>query len=342
MKGSLSPKYSVFFKLYFALGLMFFVIFIGTSGYMMVEEWTFLESLYMTIITVSTVGFQEVRPLSDFGRLFTAILIISSLGVFGFAITSITTYIVSGEMKDYFLKYKGMSKVAKLENHVVICGYGRVGQKAVEVLLFHKKKFVIIEKSSKIIEENQDNKDLLFLEGEATMDDVLSKSGIEKASSMIIALPNDADNLFVVVSARELNKRIKIISRASNPSTVKKLKIAGADNVIMPDTVGGSHMASLVLTPDVMEFLDMIRVDGVGESNLEEVSFDSLQENFKFNTIGDLNAYDITGCKIVGYKSVLGEYIINPSKETKVEKGSKLFALGNTVQINNLKELINQ
>lgn len=342
MKKVVKYKYSVFFRLYFALALLFFVIFIGTSGYMLVEEWTFLESLYMTIITVSTVGFQEVHPLSDFGRLFTAILIVSSLGIFGFAITSITTYIVSGEMKDYFIKYKGMSKINKLEGHVIICGFGRVGQKAAEVLLFHNKSFVIIEKSTKIIEENQEDKDLLFLEGEATMDDVLSKAGIEKASSVIIALPNDADNLFVVVSARELNKKLKIISRASNPSSVKKLKIAGANNVIMPDTVGGSHMASLVITPDVMEFLDMIRVDGHGESNLEEVAFDTLKDNFRFNTIGDLNAYDITGCKVVGYKSVSGEYIINPSKETRVEKGSKLFALGSSDQINNLKQLINQ
>ena len=146
-------------------------------------------------------------------------------------------------------------------------------------------------------------------------------------------MPNDADNIYVVLAAKELNPNLRIISRASKASSVKKLKIAGADHVIMPDTVGGSHMASLVVTPDVQEFIDNIAITGAANVNLEEVPFSSMPEDFKYLTISELRDKKISGCNIIGYKTPAGDFVVNPDPELKIIPDSKLFVLGTPDQI---------
>ncbi len=307
---------------------------------MLVEGYTLSEAFYMTILTVSTVGFNEVHPLSEFGRIFTSFLIITSFGTFAYAITAITTYLVGGEYKKYFKEYKLHREVEKISGHVIICGYGRVGRQAVADLSFHNKSFVILEQKESIIHELSVKKRFLYLDGDATLDENLKKAGIKRATALITTLPKDSDNLFVVLTAREINPHLTIISRASQSPTVKKLKIAGADNVIMPDKVGGSHMASLVVTPDVVEFLDHMSFQGSADINLEEISFNELPEDFKNKTIGELNARQQTGCNIIGFRAANGEYIINPSADVEVVPNSKLFVLGDPSQINKLNELL--
>ena len=179
----------------------------------------------------------------------------------------------------------------------------------------------------------------MFVKGDATDDFTLVKAGIKNAVALITALPKDADNLFVVLSARELNPKLKIISRASSYSSMRKLRIAGADNVIMPDTVGGAHMASLVVNPDVMEFLDLIKVSGKAAVNLEEIDFQELPENLQNCTIKTLREKAMTGCNVIGFKSRSGDYMINPSDETSIVPGSKLFVLGNPEQIKELNQI---
>jgi voltage-gated potassium channel len=299
---------------------------------MAVEGWTLIESFYMTIITISTVGFKEVHDLTTGGRLFTGLLIMGSFGTFAYAVRAISTYVFSGEYKKYLSEYKAMNKVDKLSNHTIICGYGRVGRQAASGLSDYKNSYVVIE-NDKLRLENFQSTGIHYVEGDATIDDVMVKAGIERASAIITCLPSDADNLFVVLTAREMNKKIKIISRASNSTSVRKLKVAGANNVIMPDAVGGAHMASLVVTPDVMEFFDQIKIPGDDTVNLEEISFSDLDQEFKFKSIGELNAKKMTGCNIIGFKTAEDEYIINPSYDTVVAPNTKLFVLGNTEQI---------
>lgn len=326
-----------FKKLYYALGLILLIVLTGTIGYMLVEDWSAFDAFYMTIITVTTVGFNEVNELSDFGKIFTSMLIITSFGTFAYAISAVTTYVIGGEYVKYYKEFKMSKNLEKLSEHTIVCGYGRVGNQAAHDLKFYKKDFLVIERDFEIVEDK--NAENVFIKGDATDDQILVKAGIKKAIALITALPKDADNLFVVLSARELNPKLKIISRASSYSSMRKLRIAGADNVIMPDTVGGAHMASLVVNPDVMEFLDLIKVSGKAAVNLEEIDFKELPEHLKFCTVGTLKQRSFAGCNVIGYKSKDGDYTINPSDDTDILPGSKLFVLGNPDQINELNNV---
>ena len=168
------------------------------------------------------------------------------------------------------------------------------------------------------------------------------KAGVEKANGIIACLPSDADNLFIVISSKELNPKIKVISRASNSSTIKKLKTAGAENVIMPDKIGGEHMASLLITPDLVEFIDNIVLEGTKKINVLEIYTDKLSKEFIGKKLEELKIFPKTGCKIVGYKDVYGEYIINPDESKLIEPNSCIFILGQPHQIENLQYIYPQ
>lgn len=307
----------------------------GTIGYMIIESWTFINAFYMTIITISTVGFGEVHELTSYGKLFTSFLIISSFGTFAYAITSITTYMVGGEYKKYFKEYKTMKELRKMKDHVIICGFGRVGKQAAEDLIAHNNKFIVIERNQETIDENQ-NEDIFFLKGDSTNDETLEQACIRNAKAVITCLPKDAENIYVVLAAREFKSDMIIVSRASYQSAVSKLRMAGANNVIMPDSIGGSHMASLIANPDVMEFLDIIRVQGDQGCNIESIAHSELPISLQDKTIKELEAKKITGVTIIGYRAPNGSYIVNPPIDTIVVPDSKLFVLGNPEQIKNL------
>ena len=339
MKALSLFSYHHFSKIYIALILIFLIVLIGIVGFMSIEKFSLLDAFYMTIITVATVGFQEVHPLSESGRLFTAILIITSFGTFAYAITSISQYVLDGEFNRYFKNYRVNTVIQKLENHIIICGYGRNGKQAAQVLKNSSQKFVVIEKSTELYSKFSPTNIDLFVEGDATQDEILIKAGIEKAKALITTLPIDADNLFIVLSARAINPKLTIISRASDDNSDKKLKIAGATNVIMPDKIGGAHMASLVMKPDVIEFVDFITGQGGDNIKLEEITFENLPEEFKNKSIRELEIRNKSGANIIGFKTEAGEYIINPSPDTKMIHDAKLFVLGTNEQIKKLKEL---
>lgn len=331
-----TPFYSNIYikRLANAVLMLISVIMIGTIGFEMLEEdYTFIDAFYMTIITVSTVGFREIHPLSDIGKLFTSGLIISSFGIFAYSVTSITSYILTGEYRKRFIENKMLNDIQKLRDHVIVCGYGRVGQKAVYDLIAHDQKVLVIERDPTIIERLSQEKGLFYMLGDATNEDQLELANIKNSKALITTLPSDSENLFVVLTAKEMNSELLIISRSSNPRNEKKLKIAGAENVIMPDTLGGTHMASLVVTPDVIEFLDHISIQGAAEVNLEEVSFSDVPMELKNLTIKELDARNKLGVNIIGYKNNKGDYTINPSPDTRLETDSKLFVLGTKRQI---------
>ena len=334
-------RFQFFSKIYFAVVFIAIVLILGIFGFIYIENYTLSEAFYMTVITLSTVGFQEVRELSSTGRLFTTFLIITSFGTFAYAVSVLTTYIVSGELNLYFKDYKVKQEVKNLTNHIIVCGYGRNGSQAVKKLELHNQKFVVIDNNPRSIEELRNTKNYLFIYGDATLDETLEEAGISKAKALISSLSSDADNLYVVLSARQKNKNLTIISRASYDESYKKLKIAGANNVIMPDKLGGAHMASLVTTPDVVEFLDNISLEGSTDVNLEEISYDNLPDELRGKTIKDLNTRYKTGCSIIGFKTSNGKYVINPNADTKLLPNSKLFVLGNSIQITNLHNILN-
>lgn len=307
---------------------------------MIIEGFGLLDALYMTVITVGTVGFMEVHPLTEAGRLFTIFLIITGFGTFAYAITSFTTYMMDGEFRQYYRFLKVVKEIEKLSGHVIICGYGRNGRQAAHVLKKHNQRFVVVEQKKDVVETLNHRYSHLVLEGDATQDEVLLKAGVERAVALITTLPIDADNVFIVLTARALNKKLTIISRASDDNSDRKLKTAGADNVIMPDKIGGAHMASLVLKPDVIEFIDYITGQGGPEINLEEITFENLPQHLRNKTIRDLEIRNKSGANIVGFKTASGEYVINPAPDTQLIPDGKLFVLGTPDQIGKLRELL--
>jgi len=322
-------------KIYIALVLLAVVITIGVLGFRIIADHTWIEALYMTVITMTTVGFGEVQPLDDNARLFTIFLITTSVAIFAYSVSVITEYIISKNDPKRVFHKKIQKMIDQLENHIIIVGYGRNGKQAAAKLMAYDKSFIIIEKNDAIIERYQSD-ELLFLKGNATEDEVLEEAGIKRATCLICTLPEDADNLFIVLSARQINKNLKIISRASQETSYKKIRLAGADNVIMPDRIGGDHMASLVVVPDLIEFLDNLSIIGKKSINIEEVSFEDMFDDNEQRTIRMIDMRSKTGCTIIGYKSPDGEYVVNPEADTALTPGSKIVVLGRPEQVNRL------
>ncbi|WP_369820308.1 TrkA family potassium uptake protein [Tenacibaculum sp. SG-28] len=245
-----------------AIFFTFLILSIGVFGYCVLFDYSFIDGLYMTIITVTTIGFGEVHPFGAGEKIFTIGLILSSLFIFGYVVSAFSEYLISGRFFKQLKIKKVQKKIETLKGHTIVCGYGRNGRQAIAKLTGYKKDAVVIEIDKKLISVLDEDR-VLNVEGDATLDATLLKAGIRNADSLITVLPSDADNLFVVLTAKQLNASCKIISRASKETSNSKLKIAGADNVIMPDKLGGAHMALLVVTPDVIEFVDRLTIEAI-------------------------------------------------------------------------------
>jgi len=314
------------------------IIAIGTIGYMWLSNYNFIDALYMTVITVTTVGFGELQPFSPEEKIFTIFLILTSILIFGYAVSAFSEYLVSGKFFEHFKQRRVEKQIGHLKGHTIVCGFGRNGRQAILKLGNYNKKFVVVEKKKETI-AILDAQGILNIEGDATLDETLQSAGIEKAAFLITALPSDADNLFVVLTASQLNKDCVIISRAEKESSYKKLKFAGAKNVIMPDKLGGDHMASLVTTPDVIEFVDRLTIEGETTANLEEIAVNDLPKKYMNKTILDLDLRKQTGCTVIGFRNPNKEYIINPEANIKLIADSQLIVLGRPEQILKLREI---
>lgn len=313
------------------------VLLFGILGYRYVSDYSWIDAFYMTIITITTVGFSEVRPMDIEGKIFTVILIVSSVFIFAFGLSVITEYILSRNSLQILKKKKVRNTIKSLKDHVIVCGFGRNGMQAGERLKAYNRPFVVIERNKEIIEKYED--EVLFVEGDANEDEVLNQAGIDRAQYLIAALPDDAANLFVVLTARQLNKDLFIISRASQVASQKKLTLGGANKVIMPDKIGGDHMASLVVMPDLITFMDKLSMEGRHTTNLEEVAIEDFADQVDCNSLRDLDLRRKTGCTIIGYIDPDGKYIINPEADMQLQPKSKVIVLGRPEQIQKLNEM---
>jgi voltage-gated potassium channel len=327
-------------KIYTALVLLLVLTGIGVVGYRYISGLSWIDSVYMTVITITTVGFGEVQPLGTPAKIFTIFLILTSVVILGYAISIITEYILSrNNFED--IKQRNMQKrIDSMQDHIIICGYGRNGKQAAKKLTAYNKPFVIIDSDKDLVEKFQED-EFPYVFGNANEDETLLEAGIERASTLISALPSDADNLFVVLSARQINDKMTIISRASQETSYNKLKLAGANNVILPDRIGGDHMASLVVIPDLVEFIDNLGIVGKRNINVEEVKIEQLYNAKQPKTIKDLDLRKKTGCTVIGFKDAKGEYIVNPEANTKLVPGSKIIVLGRPEQIKRLNSEYN-
>ncbi len=326
----------------FALILMFVVIGVGTLGYMQInEEYSLIDALYMTVITISTVGFKEVHDLTDNGKVFTILLILTSFGIFGYIVSAVTRFILDGVFRRNLKDYRVARKIEKLSGHVIVCGFGRNGRQASLELLEHGEEVVVIDSKESSIDKIRMVPELLFIQGDATLEEVLTSASIANAKALITAIPDDAANVYVCLTARELSPNIRIISRSSKLQSDNKLKRAGANNVIMPDLLGGQQMAKLVAQPDVIEFVDKILLQSIKDVSLMEVSCSNLASCFVGKSILDLNVRNVSGANIIGLKDDAGNYVYNPSPHIILNQKLQLFVLGDSNQLARLNTLLN-
>jgi voltage-gated potassium channel len=325
-------------KLIVAISLLFFMLFVGVVGFKLSMSLSWVDALYMTVITITTVGYREISEPSQEAKLFIVFFILISVIVVGYAFSAITEYLLSSNSLAKIRMKRKLKYLKSMENHIIVCGYGRNGKQAAHRLQNYNRELIIIEKNQQVIDDALLDGEH-FYRGNANEDEVLINVGIERASTLITALPEDADNLFVVLSARQLNKNLKIISRASEESSYQKLKLAGADNVILPDKIGGQHMASLVVSPDLIEFWDNLSYGGSEGVNLEQISFEQMFDGQRNCTIIDLNLRKKTGCTIIGYKAPDGNYTVNPDPKLQLLPGSKIIVVGNAQQIAKLQKV---
>jgi len=327
-------------KLWIALTLFFGSLIIGTLGFTLIENYRLDEAFYMAVITFSTVGFQEVHPLSAHGRIFTGVYIVINLGIFAYVISVFTTYLFEGELRKAFHNFLIGREVKKMKNHIIICGFGRNGNKTAEVLYAEGKKFVVVESNQEAINSQAINRNYQFVQGDATQDETLLEAGIIKANTIITALPRDTDNVFITLTAKQLNPNIMVISRASEVLSEKKLYLAGANHVIMPDTLGGIHMAQLITKPYVIELLDMLNGIAAGnDSVLEEVCFTDLREEMKNKSLKELDIRNITGVSIIAYKNGVDNFKFNPGPDKVVGQKDVLILLGKHENIKKFREV---
>lgn len=322
-------------KLLLSLFLIVLVISFGTLGYMFIEGWDLVDSLYMTIITLASVGYKEVHDLSLNGKMFTIILIIGGVGTVAYALTAGARIILEGELQDVFGRRRLEKKIRELKDHYIICGYGRMGKIICRELREKDQKFIVIEKNPELA---PDKEDILLIRGDATKDEVLNEARIEKARGLISVLPTDAENLFVVLSARGMNTGLSIVARAGEEGSDKKLLRAGADKVVSPYHIGGLRIAHTVLKPAVVDFIEFATKSGNIDLQMEEIK---IQESSKLaeTTLEECGIGRELGIIIVGIKQADGNLRFNPTFRSAIKAGDTLIALGEISKLKILEDM---
>lgn len=323
-------------RIVWAIGILTGVFFVGTAGYMLIEGWNFLDALYMTTITVGTVGFGEVHPLSPGGRLFTIWLIIAGVGALAFAFGQLVDFVLEGRIQEMLEGRRMGRRLESLTGHTVVAGFGRVGSVVARSLAEEGAQFVVIDladESETIAREA----DWLFVRGDATEEETLEQAGIARAGSLVTCLSADAENLFVTVTARALNPELFIVARSSHESTEAKLLKAGANRTITPNVIGGRRMASMVLHPTVSDYLDIVSSGAGVEFRLQEIQLE-VDSCFVGRTIADARIREITGAQVVAILRADGTVDANPSASSLLVAQERLVVLGTADQVAVLAE----
>jgi voltage-gated potassium channel len=322
-------------RVFLVVSLLTVVVTIGTAGYMVLEGWNVIDSLYMTVITLASVGYKEVHDLSSTGRVFTIILIIGGIGTVIFALDAGAKIILEGELQQVFGRRRLERKIKELKNHYIVCGYGRMGKIICRELREKHIRFVVAEKSPDILREDEDT---LIFEGDATKDEVLRELGIERAKGLISVLPTDAENLFVVLSARGLNPGLMIVARAGEEGSEQKLLRAGADKVVSPYHIGGLRIAHTVLKPAVVDFIEFATKSGNIDLQMEEVK---IEESSRLigRSLDECGIGRDLGIIIVAIKKADGEMKFNPTFRSTIKAGDTLIALGEISKLKHLEDI---
>lgn len=319
----------------YAIALAVGVFAFGTLGFMFIMRWSLLDSMYMTMITLTTVGFSEVHQLDPAGRVFTMVLIGAGVFTLAFTVQVVIKTVVEQNLIGNFGRNRMLKRLSALNNHIIVCGLGNIGQHVVGALKAGDVPVVAIDKDAP---ENSNDAKVIYLRGDATDEELLKTAGLERAGVLVAVVGSDADNLYITMTARGINGNIRIISRAADISARTKLLRAGADSVALPYEIGGRRIAAMVLQPSVCEFLDMTIAATGEELRIAEVVIragDWLAGK-------DMLAADIrkrSGVIVLAVKKVDGRMISNPSTDLVFESGDTLLSLGTSGQIESAKKL---
>ncbi len=339
LESGISPLSRFFLTLF----LVILVITIGAFGYSLIEGWSFQDALYMTFITISTVGFTEVHPLSTAGRQFTVVLLILSFATIGYSVTALINFIFEGQILDAVKERRMERRLRKIKNHYIICGCGDIGREVAYELKRANQPFVVVDRDRSQSELGRDES-TLFVEGDATEDEVLVEAGVHTAAGLVSALPTDERNLFVVLTARQLNNRLRIVSQANDEWAIGKLRKAGADRVISPKQIAGRRMAAVILQPSVVEFLDVVTGVSNVAMRVEQIEIER-SSSLEGHSLRDVEIGKHTGAIVIGINDQNGDTRVNPSgtetlSSIPLRAGDVIIALGNEAQIGRLKEFI--
>jgi voltage-gated potassium channel len=321
------------------IGLIFgSIIVLGGVGYALIEGWPWIDAFYMAIITVTTVGFAEVHPLTPAGRLFTAVLIMLGVGGITYSFSALTTYVIAGELQGVLETRRMKHQIGSMMEHYIVCGFGRVGYQVCAELKREGHPLVVVDTNQPSIERAR-AQGYPVVVGNAGDDQVLHEAGVERARGLVAAVDSDAANLLVVLSARALNRELYIVARANFEDTEAKLLRAGADRVISPYSLGGRRMAQMLLRPDVIDFLDVVMHDESLELLLENLTVGSGCALDRC-TVGEARIREKTGTNILGLKRQEGGITISPEPSTVLCAGDVLVALGTRRQLQSLAQML--
>lgn len=334
---AIEDKWGPLFQLVLGLCIMCLVFVAGLCVFMYVEGWNFIESFYMMVITLSTVGFGEIHPLSDRARLLTAFIIICGVGNFAYIVSSFSRMLVDGHLNKLLWRRKVQKRIDKLENHFIVCGYGRIGGVVVQEILKASSDVVVIESDEKLVEQLK-REGIMHLCGDATDDGLLMAAGIKRARSIVTALTDEAANVYVTLTARQLNPGIFIVARANSATHITRLEFAGANKVVLPHLIGGVRMANSVLRPTVTDFLDLA-VRGNIDLQLEEmlVGANSCITGKNLQESRLRQDYDLI---IVAIKRDSGDLVFNPGPKELILTGDTLIAVGRPADLAKVAECL--
>ncbi|MEM7130713.1 MAG: potassium channel protein [Chloroflexota bacterium] len=319
------------------IGFNIGLIGLGTVGYWAIEGWNLLDALYMTVITIGSVGYGEVRSLSFVGRIFTILFILVGVGSVAASFTLLVETILSTELRGEIQAIRMQKAIDNLDGHIIICGYGRVGQNATQVLQRdNQRPIVIVDNDPKCVLQLQ-NDNYMVLEGDATDDDVLRRAGLERAWGLIVAAGSDSVNLFIVVSARALNPKLTIVARSSRAENEEKMIRAGANRVVSPYNIGGMRMANSLMRPHLTEFIEELTIGAGVELWLEEMM---VEENSGLlgQTIAELDLRRRTGVTLLAI--LRSQSVITPSTKTHLQVRDQLILIGTRQQLDKLEQLL--
>lgn len=307
----------------------------GTVGYMAIEHWPFIDSVYMTVITLATIGYQEVHRLSEAGRIFTIFLVIFGVGILGYTVGRLVQVAFEGQLHKVIWRKKVEKKISQLMNHYIICGYGRMGSLICREFAAKPLPFVVIESNPSVIEK-LDAEGYLYLRGNATDDETLVKAGIKRAKGLISVVTSDTENVYITLSARGLNPNLYILARSGEHGSDIKLKQAGANKVVSPYQIGGQRMAQAILRPNVVDFIEIATGRGHLDLQMEEIGVPAGSAYCGKNLM-ESGFRKETGAIIVGIKKTDGRMVFNPTPDAIVESGDTLIVLGEPAAIAKLE-----